>query len=100
MESNYWIRDIINGVPEGSRHDSAVRLVGRWYGKGLSRAEVRLILIIWNIYNLPPLSAQELKSIFDSTNEWERSRATPPMSDEEAQEIAKAVKKQIRDRRR
>ncbi len=43
-----WVDQIINGVPEGVRHDSAVRLVGRWYGKRLCRAEVRMILVIWN----------------------------------------------------
>lgn len=36
-----WVEETIYGVSEGVRHSSAVRLVGRWYGKGLSAYEVR-----------------------------------------------------------
>jgi hypothetical protein len=67
-----WLEDIIHGVPEGSRHDSAVRLVGRWYGKGLCTQEVLYLLAVWNRLNLPPLSVQELESIDTSTRKWKR----------------------------
>lgn len=69
-----WVDQIIGGVPEGMRHDSAVRLVGRWYGIGLFKEEVALALLIWNTQNSPPLSRQELKSIYQSTIQWEYPR--------------------------
>ena len=68
------VQEIINGVPEGIRHDSAVRLVGRWYGKGSCRSEVSMALVMWNQLNSPPLTNQELKSIFQSTTKWEHPR--------------------------
>ena len=98
--NKHWVEQVIDGVPEGMRHDSAVRLVGRWYGKGLCRAEVRMILMIWNQLNSPPLEDQEIKSIFDSTTKWERPRDTFFMSQAEAREIVREVRKEVRKRRR
>lgn len=100
VSNENWVGQIINGVHEGVRHDSAVRLVGRWYGKGLCRAEVRMILVIWNQLNSPPLEDQEIKSVFDSTTKWERPRGTFFMSDAEAREIVKEVRKEMRNKRR
>ncbi|MFC1993062.1 primase alpha helix C-terminal domain-containing protein [Chloroflexota bacterium] len=95
-----WVEQIIDGVPEGMRHDSAVRLVGRWYGKGLCQTEVRLILFIWNRLNSPPLSIQELESIENSTKTWERPRTASVMGDEGAREIMRKVRTQMCDERR
>jgi hypothetical protein len=69
-----WLQQIIQGVPEGSRHTDAIRLVGRWYGLGLCTKEVRMGLEGWNQCNLPPLSPQELESIIKSTEKWENPR--------------------------
>ena len=69
--NKHWVEEIIDGVPEGSRHTNAVRLVGRWYGFGLCTKEVRMGLEGWNRCNLPPLSPQELESIIRSTKKWE-----------------------------
>jgi hypothetical protein len=88
-----WVLKVIAGVPEGSRHDSAVRLVGRWYGKGLCASEVILLLMRWNELNSPPLGMREIDSIFDSTLKWRREWQTPPMSAEKVNEIIRAVKK-------
>ena len=66
----FWVKEIISGVPEGMRHDSAIRLVGRWYGLGLYTAEVIYALITWNKLNLPPLGRQEMNSIIQSTIKW------------------------------
>ncbi len=88
-----WVLKVIAGVPEGSRHDSAVRLVGRWYGKGLCASEVILLLMLWNELNSPPLGMREIDSIFDSTLEWRRAWDTPPISDEKVNRIVRAVKK-------
>lgn len=91
-----WLEEIIHGVPEGIRHDSAVRLVGRWYGKGLCTQEVIYLLLVWNRLNLPPLSVQELESIDTSTRKWRLSPKASPISDEEANRISRLIKKQMR----
>ena len=65
-----WVKEIIQGVQEGMRHDSAIRLVGRWYGLGLCTEEVILALITWNEQNRPPLGNREFMSIIKSTLHW------------------------------
>lgn len=90
-----WLDEVIHGVPEGMRHCSAVQLVGRWYGKGLCQAEVCMLLVAWNMLNLPPLGTSELESVDKSTRKWERPKELPPMSDEEANEIIREVRKQM-----
>ncbi|MFC1903743.1 primase alpha helix C-terminal domain-containing protein [Chloroflexota bacterium] len=89
--SNHWVEEIIYGVPEGTRHSSAVSLVGRWYGKGLCQTEVRMLLVLWNQLNLPPLGDQELKSIYYSTKKWENPKQTAPISDTKARKIIREV---------
>ena len=69
-ESPLWVKDIIEGVQEGMRHDSAIRLVGRWYGLGLCTEEIILALITWNKQNQPPLGNREFMSIIKSTIHW------------------------------
>ena len=91
-----WLDKIIFGVPEGTRHDSAIRLVGRWYSRGLRRKEVALLLFLWNTMNDPPLSRDEIISICDSTMKWERPCKDYQMSDEEAQEYVREIKRQIK----
>lgn len=95
----HWVHDIICGVPQGKRHLSAVTLVGRWYGKGLCAPEVFLLLTCWNSINRPPLSAQEIRTIFDSTRKWEKVWFTPPISSEKAKEIVRSVKRKMHKRR-
>jgi hypothetical protein len=70
-EGPSWVEEILYGVHEGCRHDSAVRLVGRWYGRGFSAEEVRRGLYTWNQYNHPPLDSSEIESILKSTTKWE-----------------------------
>ena len=68
-----WVLKVIAGVPEGSRHDSAIRLIGRWYGRGLCASEVILLLMRWNELNSPPLGLDEIDTIFESTLKWKRT---------------------------
>jgi len=56
-----WVEQIIGGVPEGSRHIDAVRLVGRWYGQRFSIYNVRVRLYVWNTLNLPPMGRSEMQ---------------------------------------
>ena len=88
-----WVEEIIHGVPEGSRHDSAVRLVGRWYGKRLCRQEILFLLVIWNQLNSPPLPAQELESIIQSTTDWEYPRNSYQMTGEYSNSKVEIIKK-------
>ena len=88
-----WVERVISGVPEGTRHSTAVRLVGRWYGKGLHQSEVFILLVRWNEMNRPPLSGEEIISISDSTKKWERPQKLSYLIDEEARAIIEEVKK-------
>jgi len=69
--NKHWVDEIIDGVPEGMRHGTAVRFVGWLYSRGLTAKEVGVLLQQWNERNLPPLGNQELISIFQSTKKWE-----------------------------
>ena len=71
-EKNPWLNDVILGVAEGCRHATAIKLVGRWYGKGLTPPEVGLLLGMWNAYNQPPLPDAEIVSIYKSTTKWQK----------------------------
>jgi hypothetical protein len=89
-----WYDELREGVEEGRRYDSAIRLVGRWYGIGLYVQEVKALLTDWNERNRPPMGYDEIQDILRSTRKWEQPHRPipPPMSDEEAAEIIKAVK--------
>ena len=90
----FWVEQIRYGVPEGLRHESAVRIVGFWYKRGLSHGEVYLFLKAWNIRNKPPMSNSEMVSIFNSTAKWEQVKHTPYMSDKEVHKILREIRQQ------
>ncbi len=46
---------LLRGVPEGQRDATATRLAGHYLAKGLPEAEVRELLLAWNVRNRPPL---------------------------------------------
>lgn len=69
--NKHWVEEIIDGVPEGMRHVTAVRFVGWLYSRDLTAEEVGFLLQQWNERNMPPLGKQELMSIFQSTKKWE-----------------------------
>lgn len=98
VEKPDWEDELWEGVPEGSRHCSAVRLIGRYYGRGISIIAVSHLIRAWNESNLPPLPDSELESIIQSTKQWAHPQHIPPMSDEEAEEIVRLAKKELRDK--
>lgn len=57
---------ITQGVSEGERNTSLVKLTGRLLGKKLSRPEVLAILLTANSNFDPPLDVTEVESILDS----------------------------------
>ena len=69
---------LLAGVPEGMRHWTAVRLAGRYYGKGMTVTEVRAILPGWNQRNTPPMDNYEMESILKSTEKWEHVQIPLP----------------------
>ncbi|HVA67123.1 MAG TPA: bifunctional DNA primase/polymerase [Elusimicrobiota bacterium] len=58
--------NILNGVPEGKRHDALVRETGRLLGKGLGREEVRVMIDALNQKNRSPLPQAEVDGIIES----------------------------------
>lgn len=61
------ILDLIeNGSAEGSRNDSATRILGHWLNKRLSNDEVWALFQMWNLKNRPPMDDDELLKIFNS----------------------------------
>lgn len=62
-----WIDSLLEtGVQEGSRNDTAARISGYFFNKGLSKTTVLHILTDWNKKNEPPLNDKELKTIIES----------------------------------
>jgi hypothetical protein len=61
-----WQESIFQGVCEGERNTSLVKLTGRLLGKKLSRPEILPILLDANSRFDPPLDETEVESILDS----------------------------------
>lgn len=64
-EGSTWYEELLNGVPEGERSDTASRLAGRYASLGLSLLEGRMIMDAWNSRNDPPINRKELRSTVD-----------------------------------
>jgi hypothetical protein len=58
-----WREDVLGGVAEGVRNQTATRLAGFYFGKGLGEGEVMPLLSAWNLRNDPPLPARELENV-------------------------------------
>jgi hypothetical protein len=57
------IRKLLEGVPEGMRHDATIRLASYFINsRGMEVDEAIEILQKWNLRNKPPLSSRELKT--------------------------------------
>ncbi len=70
LPNKAWFDKYLDGVMEGSRHDTAVKLAGRWWGLRLRPKEVAILLRGWNQLNQPPLTEYEMCSILKSTLKW------------------------------
>jgi hypothetical protein len=66
--------ELWQGVPEGERHNTALRLAGHLLGKKLKPGEVRELLFLWNERNIPPLPEEELERIVNDLADKERSK--------------------------
>lgn len=63
------LKELYNGVPEGSRNDTLAKLAGSWAHDGLSFDECVENARLWNEKNSPPMDSREIhrtvKSIFE-----------------------------------
>lgn len=75
-----WQDELLKGVGEGQRNQSATKLAGRCLTKGFSKEETLTYLKGWNQNNRPPLNEQELKAVVESVNKTDR-RNHPPQGD-------------------
>ncbi|MBM3282771.1 hypothetical protein FJY90_00825 [Candidatus Gottesmanbacteria bacterium] len=61
-----WVKILRTGCKEGERNDTAARLIGHLFQKGLNEGEVWEWVTMWNEKNKPPIAANELKRTFES----------------------------------
>ena len=64
--SNRYCDILRDGCKVGERNDTATRLIGHLFKKGLDEQEIWQIVKLWNTKNTPPLSESELKSAFNA----------------------------------
>jgi hypothetical protein len=67
-----WQDELLKGVNKGQRNQTAARLAGRFFAKGLSQVEVLTSLEGWNLKNNPPLGSEELKGIVYSVDKTDK----------------------------
>lgn len=61
-----WHIDLLQGVPNGQRNQTAARLAGLYLHRNLTPDEVLCLLTGWNTRNTPPLADSELKHTIKS----------------------------------
>ena len=61
-----YVELLKNGAQEGMRNQSATKLVGHLFAKGMAADEIWTILQLWNSKNTPPIDHSELRKIFES----------------------------------
>ncbi|MEW6216044.1 MAG: AAA family ATPase, partial [Nitrospirota bacterium] len=77
------LRELYQGVPQGSRNDSLTRLAGSWARDGLSFEECLESAYLWNSKNAPPLSGREIectvRSIYQKHHQENKTTDKQPM---------------------
>lgn len=69
-----WISDMLHGVGKGSRDDSAAKLAGYFYKKGVSPDIIESLLAEWNERNNPPLPIQDIRRVVASVGRYYADR--------------------------
>lgn len=72
-----WVDEVLQGVTEGGRNACAARLAGRYFGLGLKREEVWILMSWWNSHNDPPLPTSELKYAVDRIQRKHEQESIP-----------------------
>lgn len=65
-EQEKWVSELLRGVGQGSRNESAARLTGYFLNKAMPVDIVFSILREWNEKNEPPMSLKELETTIQS----------------------------------
>jgi len=73
--NSYWAK-LWEGIATPGRNDAASKLAGRLLGRGMPVEEVEIVLSLWNSFNTPPLSHEELVRTIKSINRSEESKPT------------------------
>ncbi len=68
------IYELLVGVGEGQRNDSAARIAGHYLRLNLSDDEIMSILRLWNAQNKPPMPEGELFTVFSSIKKAEQKK--------------------------
>lgn len=80
ISQDKWLSETLKGVTEGGRNDSAARLAGYFYKKGISDDIIELLLVEWNEKNDPPLPRSELKTVMRSIKRNHAESHSPVMA--------------------
>ena len=70
-----WLADALRGVGEGARDDTAARLAGYYFSKGIPADVVTENLRLWNDRNDPPLPDSDIDKVVGSV---QKTRARKP----------------------
>lgn len=61
-----WVSELLKGVPENYRNDSATRLAGYYLRTGMPPDIIKQTLINWDQQNVPPLGEDIIRQTVDS----------------------------------
>ncbi len=89
-----WTETLRTGCKEGERNDTATRLIGHLFKKGLNEGEVWEWITMWNEKNKPPVAANELKRTFESVKRNESENKAQRMDIEAFLDTADMVTKE------
>jgi hypothetical protein len=70
-----WVSDLLKGVPENYRNDSATRLAGYYLRTGMPADIIKQTLVNWDLQNVPPLGEDTVRQIVDSVVRTRDSRS-------------------------
>jgi hypothetical protein len=66
-----WVTRALEGVSEGKRDATGIKLAGYFFGKFLGAKEILAILRLWNEKNSPPMPDSQVEKIVKSGSRWE-----------------------------
>jgi hypothetical protein len=76
IEVSNWHVDLLKGVKEGERNNTAAKLTGRYLNKGLTPDEIYCLLMTWNKRNIPEgLQEKEINNVISSLSKNHKIQA-------------------------
>ncbi|GAB4490097.1 MAG: hypothetical protein OHK006_22500 [Thermodesulfovibrionales bacterium] len=78
---NMEIRELLNGVTQGQRHDALVRLVGSWLNDGFDKDHCLERAVEWNYKNQPQLTLKEMRdTVTDAYKRYSDEHKNKPVT--------------------